>query len=148
MVLKSFSWFLDMSCQKLPVPSGTNNCWVSNRTYAEKTEDSVKTERNGSHRKMTVEWKRNVNFLLAPVTVYTKAVISSGIDTGKRTLFCTQAIFSILSIGLKVVDLNVRLELEPLANLFHPEKQVIEVTLNLWFWESENISRWKTNRNF
>ena len=42
-----------------------NNCWISNCTFA-KTGDSVKTDRNGSHRRTTVEWKRNVNFLLAP----------------------------------------------------------------------------------
>ena len=92
MSLKSFSWFLDMSYlqalairstlfhvdsllltkdmsrRKSPVPCRTNNCWVSNCTYA-KTEDSVKTERNGSHCRTTVERKRNANFILAP-TVY------------------------------------------------------------------------------
>ena len=53
----------DMSRWKLPVPCGTNNCWVSNCTYAKKkTKDSVKTEQNGSHRRTKTERK----LLLAP----------------------------------------------------------------------------------
>ena len=86
----------DMSCRKWRVPCEANNYWVSNRTYGN-LGNSIKTEWNGLHCRMTTEWKRNINFLLAPNCTY----IHTYIYTNAKWLCCKITSFVIRCSAIK-----------------------------------------------